>query len=131
MYWKLLGHLRKGKDLEHPAEIVLLFRAHRQSVAKSRKILRGRGAGEGRVRTTMVIYQPARLLSRFTQNCRKQMKDDATPTCAHAGIVVIPDVAYIAFEKNGACSVDRSSQRLDHGESDDTGFGSLISACVI
>ena len=59
------------------------------------------------------------------------MNGDATPTCADAGIIVIPDVAYIAFEKNGACCLDRSSQRLDRGESDGTGFGSLISACVI
>ena len=59
------------------------------------------------------------------------MDGDATPTCADAGIVVIPDVAYIASKKNGACCLDRSSQRLDRRESDDTGFGSLVSACVI
>ena len=33
--------------------------------------------------------------------------------------------------KNGACCLDRSSQRFDRGASDDTGFDSLISACVI
>ena len=54
-----------------------------------------------------------------------------TPTRAVAGIIVIPDVAYIAFERNGACCLDRNSQRVDREKSDDTGFGSLMCACVI
>ena len=80
-------------------------------------------AGPGRAESLQLWH--------FVQNFRKPMKGDATPTRAVAGIIVIPDVAYIAFKKNGACCLDRNSQRVDREKSDDTGFGSLMCACVI
>lgn len=121
-----------GKDVEQSVDIVFLSRAHRQYL---RRVVRyfadaGPGRAESVQQQSFIKLQGGYRV--FIQNCRERMKDDATPTCADAGIMVIPDVAYIAFKKNGACCWNRRSQRVDGGESDDTGFGLfLISACVI
>ena len=46
--------------------------------------------------------------------------------------MVILDVAYIAFAKMAHVCLNRNSQRLDDGGSEDTGFGLfLMNACVI
>lgn len=94
----------------------IVSRNLRQSSAKNLQISRRCGAGEGRVRTTIVIHHPARWLSHFVKNCQKRIDDGAAPTWADAGIIVIPDVAYTVFEQNGACCLDHSSLRLDRGE---------------